>query len=33
MTVLLSVAGYIFIIDLPDKAHLARWKYITPEEV
>jgi len=33
MTIMLSVARYIFIIDFPDKVHLARWKYITPEEV
>ena len=32
MTIVLSVAGYIF-IDFPDKVYLASWKYIAPEEV
>ena len=33
MTIVLSVVGYIFIIDFLDKVCLARWKHIMPEEV
>ena len=33
MTIVLSVARYIFIIDFLDKVYLARWKSITLEEV
>ncbi|OCK80473.1 MFS general substrate transporter [Lepidopterella palustris CBS 459.81] len=33
ITIVLAGLGYIFIIDFPDKIHLARWPYFTPEEV
>ncbi|KAF2817436.1 MFS general substrate transporter [Mytilinidion resinicola] len=33
MTIVLAVYGYIFIIDFPDKIHLARRPYLTPDEV